>query len=44
MIELTKHQKKIARKLINLGLHRECAKFMQSTKDFIDLKSATYRV
>lgn len=36
MIELTKHQKKIARKLINLGLHRECAKFMQSTKDFID--------
>ena len=36
MIELTKHQKKIARKLINLGLQRECAKFMQSTKDFMD--------
>ena len=36
MIELTKHQKKIARKLINLGLQRECAKFMQSTKDFMN--------
>ncbi len=36
MIELTKPQKKIARKLINLGLQRECAKFMQSTKDFMD--------
>lgn len=29
MIELTKSQKKTARKLINLGLQRECAKFMQ---------------
>lgn len=27
MIELTKSQKKTARKLINLGLQRECAKF-----------------
>lgn len=36
MIELTKPQKKIARKLINLGLQRECAKFMQSTKDFMN--------
>ena len=36
MIELTKPQKKIARKLINLGLQRECTKFMQSTKDFMD--------
>ena len=44
MIELTKSQKKTARKLINLGLQRECAKFMQSTKDFMNLKSATYRV
>ena len=36
MIELTKSQKKTARKLINLGLQRECAKFMQSTKDFMN--------
>lgn len=36
MIELTKHQKKIARKLIDLGLQRECAKFILSTKDFMD--------
>ena len=36
MTELTKSQKKIARKLIDLGLQRECAKFMQSTKDFMD--------
>jgi len=36
MTELTKAQKKIARKLIDLGLQRECAKFMQSTKDFMD--------
>ena len=36
MIELTKQQKKIARNLINLGLQRECAKFMQSTKDFMN--------
>ena len=36
MIELTKSQKKSARKLINLGLQRECAKFMQSTKDFMN--------
>jgi len=35
MIELTKSQKKTARKLINLGLQRESAKFMQSTKDFM---------
>lgn len=36
MIELTKSQKKTARKLIYLGLQRECAKFMQSTKDFMN--------
>ena len=36
MIELTKSQKKTVRKLINLGLQRECAKFMQSTKDFMN--------
>lgn len=36
MIELTKSQKKTARKLINLGLQRECAKFMQSTKYFMN--------
>ncbi len=36
MMELTKSQKKSARKLINLGLQRECAKFMQSTKDFMN--------
>ena len=36
MIELTKSRKKTARKLINLGLQRECAKFMQTTKDFMN--------
>ena len=41
MIELTKSQKKTARKLINLGLQRECAKFMQSTKDFMNKNVTT---
>ncbi len=41
MIELTKSQKKIARKLIDLGLQRECTKFMQSTKDFMDKSAST---
>lgn len=36
MIELTKPQKKIARKLIDLGLQRECTKFLKSTKNFIN--------
>jgi hypothetical protein len=34
MIELSKSQKKIARELINLGLHRECQAFIEKVAKF----------
>jgi len=34
MIELTKNQKKVARQLIDIGLHRECKSFTEKIAKF----------